>query len=83
MRAQTNPRPVVTRESVYTVAEVARRYQVSAGWVTDHATGKRGPLVLPGLKVGKYWRFTESQLEEFELHCEAIAADIAKRKRTA
>lgn len=70
------------QEPIYTVAEVARRYQVCHGWVTDHATGKRGPL-LRGKKMGKYWRFTLSQLQEFEQHCDAIAADIAKRKRSA
>ena len=61
------------------MAEVASRYRVRPGWVTDHATGKRAPL-LPGMKIGKCWRFTAENLAEFEKHCTAIADQIAKRK---
>lgn len=71
MRAET--------EATYTVAEVAARYRHGPGWVTDHATGKRGPL-LRGMKTGKCWRFTAAHLAEFDAHCEALADQIAKRK---
>ena len=40
-------------ERIYTVTEVAQRYRVRPGWVTDHCTGKRQPH-LPGMKIGKY-----------------------------
>lgn len=63
----------------YTVAEIAARYQVKPGWVTDHATGRRFPT-LPGLKIGKSWRFTDENLMEFENLCRATADQIAKRK---
>jgi hypothetical protein len=64
---------------VYTVAEVAQRYRVRPGWVTDHCTGKRQP-VLPGMKIGKSWRFTAENLADFDRHCVALADQIAKRK---
>jgi hypothetical protein len=64
---------------VYTVAEVAQRYRVRPGWVTDHCTSKRQP-VLPGMKIGKSWRFTVANLADFDRHCVALADQIAKRK---
>lgn len=67
------------RDQVYTVAEVAQRYRVRPGWVTDHCTGKRQP-VLPGMKIGKSWRFTAANLADFDRHCVALADQIAKRK---
>jgi hypothetical protein len=67
-------------EQIYTVAEVAARYRVGPGWVTDHATGKRAPL-LPGMKIGKCWRFTTQNLADFDQHCAALAEQIAKRKK--
>jgi hypothetical protein len=68
-----------TGERIYTVSEVAQRYRVRLGWVTDHCTGKRQP-VLPGIKIGKSWRFTEANLAAFDQHCAALADQIAKRK---
>jgi hypothetical protein len=47
--------------------------------VTDHCTGKRQPL-LPGMKIGKSWRFTAANLAAFDQHCAALADQIAKRK---
>lgn len=64
----------------FTVAQVAGRYQVSAGWVTDHCSGRRFPR-LPGQKIGKSWRFTAAHLEEFDQLCEALANQVAMRKQ--
>lgn len=64
---------------IYTVSEAAAYLKVSAGWIRDHATGRYYPT-LHGSKMGKFWRFTESQLQEFEQHCAALGDQIAKRK---
>lgn len=74
-------RAAQTQIDFFTVAQVAARYQVSAGWVTDHCTGKRNPR-LPGQKIGKSWRFTAAHLEEFDRLCTAIANQIAGKKQT-
>jgi hypothetical protein len=64
----------------HTVADVAERYRMKPGWVTDHASGKRRPL-LSGMKTGKRWLFSDAQLLAFENHCMALADQIARRKQ--
>ena len=54
-----------------TIAEVAIRLQVSRAWVSDHASGKRRP-VLPSVKLGKCVRFEEDQIAEFLRECRRI-----------
>src|SRR6478672_10919154 len=41
-----------------TASEVARWLNVSRGWVFDHASGRRKPL-LPSIKLGKAIRFEQ------------------------
>jgi excisionase family DNA binding protein len=45
------------------VKEVAEILGVSEGWVRDHATRKRPRL--PVVKVGKYLRFRENDIERW------------------
>lgn len=49
------------QEQLLTVREVAKWLQVSSGWVHDHATGRRKP-VLPCVKLGKLLRFRPSEV---------------------
>lgn len=58
--------------------EVADILQVSPDWVLNHANG-RGVL-LPSLKVGKFRRFRQSDVDAFIVQCEALAADAIARK---
>lgn len=48
-----------------TQKEVAMLYNVSESWVRDHANGRRQPY-LPGIKLGKVWRFREDALRQWE-----------------
>jgi excisionase family DNA binding protein len=43
--------------------EVAAILGVSAAWVRDHATRKQPRL--PAIKLGKLWRFRESDIHAF------------------
>ena len=52
------------REQLLTVAEVADWLHISRGWVHDHSTGRRKPL-LPALKLGKVLRFREDDVNAF------------------
>ncbi len=51
-----------------TVQEVAKMLNVSTGWVRDHATGRRKPL-LPAVKLGNSKgspiRFDPEKIKEF------------------
>lgn len=53
-----------------TKAEVAGRLRVSEGWVRDHASGRRRPY-LPGVKMGKFWKFRLHEVEQWERDLEA------------
>ena len=65
------------RDSLLTPRQVADRLQVSIGWVLDHASGRRLP-VLPSLKLGKSVRFREAELDAFLEKCRrCIAAGVA------
>jgi excisionase family DNA binding protein len=55
-----NHRPVLTRADVMTVAEVADLVGLSAYTVKEYA--RRG--ILPGRKLGRYWRFLRPELED-------------------
>lgn len=50
-------------DAMLEVEEVAAWLRVNAHWVRAHAKGKRRP-VLPGIKVGKYWRFRKGTVRE-------------------
>lgn len=52
------------RARLLTAAEVARWLHVSIGWVSDHATGRRRPI-LPSKKLGKSRRFIEADVDEW------------------
>jgi excisionase family DNA binding protein len=45
-----------------TVSQVAEWLAVSRGWVHDHASGRRQPI-LPSVKMGKSIRFREADVE--------------------
>ena len=54
----------MARLKLLTVSEVAEWLNVSSGWVRDHATGRRQP-VLPSIKLGKSLRFDESEVSQW------------------
>jgi len=51
-----------------TVAEVASILRVSQGWIRDHASGRRRP-VLPSVKLGKCLRFRREDVQNFIEEC--------------
>lgn len=55
---------VLRHRPLLNVREVAEWLNVSEGWVRDHASGRRQPL-LPSLKLGKVRRFREDEMESF------------------
>lgn len=50
-----------------TVSAAAQRLHASTGWVRDHATGRRKPL-LPAVNMGKRLRFREEQVNSIIDH---------------
>ena len=65
-RGATRQRVVnpMARLKLLTASEVAEWLNVSSGWVRDHATGRRQP-VLPSIKLGKSLRFDESEVSQW------------------
>jgi len=57
--------------SLWTARDVAKRLNVSIGWVHDHANGKRRPF-LRSIKVGKCLRFRPADVEAFIEECQRI-----------
>ena len=57
---------MTSRAPLLKAAEVAQWLQVSVGWISDHASGRRKPL-LPSKKLGKVRRFVETEVEEWLL----------------
>jgi excisionase family DNA binding protein len=51
-------------ESLLTVEEVAEMLKVPVSWVYER-TRRRTVDRLPGIRLGKYWRFRESDLLEW------------------
>ncbi len=49
------------REKLLTVEELAGLLQVQPGWIYSH-TRKRSSDPIPGFRLGKYWRFRESDV---------------------
>ena len=49
------------REKLLTVEELAGLLQVPPGWIYSH-TRKRSSDPIPGFRLGKYWRFRESDV---------------------
>ncbi len=49
------------REKLLTVEELAGLLQVLPGWVYSH-TRRRCENRIPGFRLGKYWRFRESDV---------------------
>jgi predicted DNA-binding transcriptional regulator AlpA len=49
-------------EQLLTARQVAKRLQVSVGWVTAHASSKHKP-VLPSFKLGKSVRFRSAEVD--------------------
>ena len=47
-----------------TAADVARWLQVSRAWVSQHACGKRRP-VIPSVQLGKTRRFRQEDVERW------------------
>lgn len=48
-------------QQLLTVADIARWFKISRGWVFDHAAGRRQPI-LPSVKLGKSLRFREEEV---------------------
>jgi len=55
-------------ERLLTPKEVAEWLGVSAGWVLDHASGRRRPC-LPSVKLGKAVRFRREDVQTFIGEC--------------
>jgi len=51
----------IGHSTLLTVTEVAELLQVPASWVYDR-TRSRGLNRIPGFRLGKYWRFQESEV---------------------
>ncbi len=49
------------RRALLSVEEVAALLQVPVSWVYDR-TRSRGVNRIPGFRLGKYWRFEESEV---------------------
>jgi excisionase family DNA binding protein len=49
------------RRALLSVEEVAELLQVPVSWVYDR-TRSRGVNRIPGFRLGKYWRFDESEV---------------------
>jgi len=49
------------RAALLTVEEVAELLRVPVSWVYDR-TRSRGVNRIPGFRLGKYWRFQESEV---------------------
>jgi excisionase family DNA binding protein len=49
------------RSALLTVEEVAELLRVPVSWVYDR-TRSRGVNRIPGFRLGKYWRFQESEV---------------------
>jgi excisionase family DNA binding protein len=49
------------RPALLTVEEVAELLKVPVSWVYDR-TRSRGVNRIPGFRLGKYWRFQESEV---------------------
>jgi len=56
-----NVKPGAARTALLTVEEVAEFLHVPVSWVYEH-TRQRGVNRLPGFRLGKYWRFSESEI---------------------
>jgi excisionase family DNA binding protein len=63
-------------ERLLTPKAVAEWLEVSAGWVLDHASGRRRP-VLPSVKLGKSVRFRRDEVEKFIDQCSRITRGAA------
>ena len=50
-----------SRPALITVEEVAELLKVPVSWVYDR-TRSRGGNRIPGFRLGKYWRFHESEV---------------------
>jgi len=52
------------QNQLLTVSEIANWFHVSHGWVHDHASGRRQPL-LPSIKLGKSIRFRQEDVSNW------------------
>jgi predicted DNA-binding transcriptional regulator AlpA len=57
-----------SNEQLVTAKEVATRIGLSVGWVNDHASGRRRPI-LPSVKLGKAVRFRPSDITRLIEEC--------------
>lgn len=48
-------------ETLLTVHDVAQILKVQPSWVYEH-TRERCPDRIPGIRLGKYWRFVEADV---------------------
>lgn len=54
----------IAHAELLTVEQVAAWFHVSPGWIRDHASGRKRP-VLPCRKLGKCLRFDKQDCEAF------------------
>lgn len=54
-------RPLTTEHALLTVEEVAELIKLPVSWVYQH-TRTRASDRIPGFRLGKYWRFRESDV---------------------
>ena len=66
----------MTREKLLTTQEAAQQLKVSVSTVTRMARSGR----LPGMRVGKLWRFSQSELT-LKLRQQKLAGQKKKRRR--
>jgi hypothetical protein len=59
-----------------TVEQVAAWFHVSPGWIRDHASGRKRP-VLPCRKLGKCLRFDSQDCETFLQEAKSQQAAVA------
>ena len=51
-------------EHLRTIEELAAKYQVKPSWFYRQ-TMEKGPDAIPRIKIGKYLRFKESEIEQW------------------
>jgi hypothetical protein len=64
-------------ERLLGVQDVAEWLNLSPGWVRDHASGRRRPI-LPSLKLGKLLRFRKSDVDKFFETCGRYQESVRK-----
>lgn len=51
----------IDHTQLLTPSELAERLKLPLSWIYEHVRGRAGER-LPGIKLGKYWRFREQDV---------------------